>query len=350
MNFLLTTFFLIFSTTVQAAPLELPEYGAYIGAYIDAGPLSDTVRHEDIKEFEDKINKKLSWVYFSNNWLNGEISFPRASVQEILKTNTIPYIRIMPWSEVRTSGPDPIFTLDALLSDRYDRQLRQWAKDALKLKTHYILEFGPEVNGDWFSWSGIFNGAGVKTEFGDPNLPDGPEKFQHVYRKIVRLFREEGLTDTTWVLHLDTAWSPHAWWNHAHFYYPGDDYVDWIGLSAFGPQLPNHRWSEFHRKIQQFWPQIESLSLKKPVIISEFASIESRNYSHKKPKWLHEALSLVENQVFPIKAVTYWNSPGWLDGITADFRLTSSQKSLSVFREHMQKPFWKTPGVLNEIP
>ena len=333
-------FTLLLSFTVFAQPLELPENGALVGAYVEAGPLSDEVSPANIFEFEQLINKKLSWVYFSNNWLEGNITFPKDNVLKAVASNVVPYIRLMPWSEVRDKGADPVFTMDAFLSGRFDEQLKTWAEEALKIDTPYILEFGPEVNGNWFAWNGYWNGRG-EMSFGDPNQPDGPEKFKLVYQKIVTLFREAGLTNVTWVWHVDSAWSPHAWWNEAHYYYPGDDYVDWVGLSVFGAQLPNHEWLDFYKKIKNFWSQIESITQRKPVIISEFAVIEDHQIPGRKADWLERALHLVESQRYPIKAITYWNSSGWLADGSADFRLTSSEEALEAFKNKIQDSFWK---------
>lgn len=342
MRFKLLVIALLSFKIVEAKNLQLPENGGLFGAYVDAGPLSDTVTYDVIQDIENQLETKLSWIYFSNNWLNGEIKFPTSSVEEILKAGRIPYIRLMPWSEVRTTGADPIYTMDAFLNGDYDEQLMGWAIEAKKYNTHYILEFGPEVNGEWFAWNGRWNGAGNKKTYGDPNLPDGAEKFADVYKKIVTLFREQGLeTNVTWVLHFDTAGSPAVSWNRAKYYYPGDDYVDWIGLSVFGAQLPTHRWGSFEDKFRYFWPQIKDLALRKPIIISEFAVIEDFKKENRKAQWLEDTFTFVRSQEFPIKAVTYWNSPGWLEDESADFRINSSESSLNYMKNELKNNFWE---------
>lgn len=321
--------------------LSLPEGQAYIGAYVDAGPLSDEVDEQKVLNFEKLIGKKLAWIYFSNNWTDGEIKFPAANVDACRRLGRIPYIRLMPWSYVdsRVNG-DPIFTMDAFLNGDFDQDLRQWALEAKKNPGHMILEFGPEVNGDWFPWNGRWNGAGTKNKYGDPNWPDGPEKFKDVYQRVIRIFRNAGLTDVTWVLHVDTARAPHTSWNKVKYYYPGDDYIDWIGLSVFGAQLPTHSWEDFLPKLKNFWTEIKETTSQKPIIISEFAVIEDTQNSNRKAQWLTRALKVIETQLYPIIGVTYWNSPGWLEDGSADFRITSSINSLEAFQKEISKPFW----------
>ena len=37
----------------------------------------------------------------------------------------------------------------------------------------------------------------------------------------------------TWFFHVD-SYQPPDWWAQVHWYYPGDDYVDWLGISDYG--------------------------------------------------------------------------------------------------------------------
>jgi len=248
----------------------------------------------------------------------------------------------MPWSVVKSgASPDPLFTMDAFLRGKFDQQIKQWAIEARNISAPLILEFGPEVNGNWFPWNGQWNGAGQTRRYGDPILPDGPEKFRDVYRRIINIFKQNQAHNITWVFHVDTSRMPHRWWNRAEYYYPGDDYIDWIGLSVFGAQLPTHKWTHFMDKMHNFWPELRTLVKNKPLIISEFAVIEDKYRPTRKAQWLEETFELVENYVYPIKAVTYWNSYGWLDDGSASFRLDSSEESLKIIKYILRKDFWK---------
>lgn len=323
--------------------VQLPEQGTVFGAYVEAGPLSDQVNVNAIIELETQLQHKLNWVYFSNNWLDQKIKFPHKNVQTCLENQTIPYIRLMPWSVLRSeAAADPIFSMDAFLEGKFDRQLTQWAIEAKNVDSPLILEFGPEVNGNWFPWNGQWNGAGETTLYGDPILPDGPEKFRDVYRRIIDIFKRNQVENVTWVFHVDTARMPHRWWNRAEYYYPGDDYIDWIGLSVFGAQLPTHKWLHFIDKIHNFWPELRNLVKNRPLIISESAVIEDTQRPGRKAEWLRETFDIIENEVYPIKAFTYWNSYGWLDDGSANFRLDSSQKSLQSMKSILQKDYWQT--------
>jgi hypothetical protein len=60
--------------------------------------------------------------------------------------------------------------------------LKIWAQDAKRVGIPIMVKFGTEVNGNWFPWSSILNGGGKTNGYGDPNYPNGPERFRDAYR------------------------------------------------------------------------------------------------------------------------------------------------------------------------
>ncbi len=338
---------------IQSASAQLlpPTVGAYHGAYADFGPMANDVSVEKIQDFERLAGKRIVWAYFANDWLDGNIAFPQKNVEECKKAQVIPYIRLMPWvaAKAQATKSDPIFSMDAFLNGNHDPALQLYALAAKNAGTQLILEFGPEVNGDWFPWNGRWNGAGKTKGYGDPAWPDGPEKFRDVYRHIINIFRQAGVKNVTWVFHVDTAWIPRASWNEAKNYYPGDDYIDWIGLSVFGAQLPTHRWSLFLPKLQSFNEDLDLISKIKPVMISEFAAIENRRTTSYKESWIKQALQSIELGLAPrIKGVSYWHSIGWYADGSASFRIDSSVEAQRSYQDMIQSSFWLTKGLFNE--
>ena len=52
-------------------------------------------------------------------------------------------------------------------------------------------------------------------------------------------------------------------------YYPGDEYIDWIGISVYGAQLPDEDVQSFEGILNDSWNEIKSLSSEgKPTAIS----------------------------------------------------------------------------------
>ncbi|MGB1752289.1 MAG: glycosyl hydrolase, partial [Paracoccaceae bacterium] len=60
------------------------------------------------------------------------------------------------------------------------------------------------------------------------------------YRYIVDFFRDHGAHNVYWVWEVTSQPDPLTQWNQIDRAYPGDDYVDWIGVSIFQQVFP---WS-----------------------------------------------------------------------------------------------------------
>jgi len=244
----------------------------YHAAYPDFGGTEDIVTDERIYYFEDLVQKELTWAYFSNNWID-EIVFPIQNVNTILTTGKIPFIRLMARSNFNEDQPDPVYSMQRIIDGDFDAQLTQWAIDAANTETSLLAEFGTEVNGSWFPWNGIYNGGETSNNYGDPNLPDGPERFRDAYRHIIDICRENGATNITWFFHVDAEGQPNTNWNTIANYYPGDEYIDWIGASVYGNHFQEEEYIEFKDKLDMIYSDLTALS-SKPIAILEFAITE----------------------------------------------------------------------------
>lgn len=252
--------------------LVAPSSGIYHSAYPDFGGTEDVVTSEAITEFETLAGKDIVWAYFSNNWYNN-IQFPVDDVNTIHNSGRVPFIRMMPRSNFDEGGPDPVYTMQRIIDGDFDTELTQWAIDASNTGVSLLVEFGTEVNGNWFPWNGQYNGGGITTEYGDTNLADGPERFRDAYRHIIDICNSNGVTNITWFFHVDAYSEPENSWNAIENYYPGDDYIDWLGVSVYGPQEPGDEYQEFSEIINDVYPSLVNLA-DKPIAILEFAITE----------------------------------------------------------------------------
>jgi beta-mannanase len=322
--------------------LRPPLRGIYNGAFT-FGAEEDHVTKRTIINFEKMIGKKLAWAYFSNNWGSNGIAFPEASVRTIHDLGIVPFIRIMPRSNFDRGTIDPEFTLQSIIDGKFDNDIRRWADNAKRVGIPLMLEFGTEVNGDWFPWSGILNGGGIKNGYGDPSYPDGPERFRDAYRHVVNLFRDEGVRNITWCFHVTTkdTGSTLESWNNMKNYYPGDDYVDWIGLSVYGADKPASKWKSFTDILDKAYPELASISNTKPLALFEFGILEDPQQGNK-TKWISDALNSLESGRYPrIKAISYWNeifTDGKLGAI--DFRINSSADTAELYKQIINSSFF----------
>ncbi len=260
------------SVVINANKLEAPLEGIYHAAFPDFGGTEDIVSVHKITDFEALVGKDIAWAYFSDNWYD-TIYFPIAKVNSIKSIGKIPFIRMMPRSNFDEGSPDPNYSMQNILDGNYDAAITQWAIAAANTNSPLLVEFGTEVNGNWFPWNGQYNGAGETTEYGDINLADGAERFRDAYRHIITICNANGATNITWFFHINAYGEPNASWNDIAAYYPGDTYIDWLGVSIYGPQKQGENYQEFSDILDAIYPKLLNIS-DNPIAILEFAITE----------------------------------------------------------------------------
>lgn len=258
---------------IVSQKLQIPPHETiYHAANPDFSGTEDNVTSVRIKSFEALVQKKIVWAYFSNNWYD-TIKFPLSQVKIIHKNGKLPFIRLMPRSDFKEGGPDPLYTMQKIIDGEFDKALVDWAMDAKKIGIPLLVEFGTEVNGDWFPWNGNYNGGGTTELYGDKNKADGPERFRDAYRHIIDLFRIHGVDNITWFFHVNASSYPAEPWNEISQYYPGDSYIDWIGISVYGPQTQDEEYRSFTEIMDQVYPELTKIS-DHPIAILEWGMTE----------------------------------------------------------------------------
>lgn len=319
-----------------AGPLKIvpSQWGIYSGAFPDFPEGTYLGMRARIQELELKLNKNLALITYSNDWVDGAF-FPWDALDQIQGMNRTPLIRIMPRStRTQNTGADPIYSLDRFLLGHHDQTIREWARNARLSGSPLMVEWAPEANGRWYPWNGLWAGGGTTNMYGDPRLADGPEKYRDVYRRVVNLFKMEGATNVTFVFHVDSQPQPQEDWNKMAGYYPGDEYVDWLGLSVFGAQYPWEYWETFSNLMEVAYPEFSALSATKPLMISEFGVIEDEFDVNRKAKWIEDALTSIIDDKYPrIKSVNYWHESSWIPSNKNNLRIDSSPQALHAYQK-----------------
>ncbi len=316
-------------------PTPTPEYeripGVYLGTFHGTSASS-------VSLFE-KIGKgvAISAVYlnWSSGFNNGLLNANRYAGRATLITwEFFPNAALSREYEGRV--------LEAILDGRYDAYLDSWAGGMREFGAPVLLRFGHEMNGDWYPWSGVFNGGGTLDGYGDPTLPDGPERFVAAYRYIHDRFTQNGADNVLWV------WCPNAPfaamqtalgdWNNAAAYYPGDSYVDWLcfdgynwGASAFG-QTFNARWTSFDEIFASSYAELRAINPQKPILIGEFASTEEGG---DKAAWITDAFQKIRAEYPQIRAIVWFHIAK-----ETDWRINSSDAALEAYRNAVADDYW----------
>jgi len=147
-----------------------------------------------------------------------------------------------------------------ILDGRYDDYFIAYA-DKLKEFGHPVLfRLNNEMNGDWCWYSAFYTGKDA-------------EMYIKLWRYIHDIFVDRGVDNVVWVWNPHDVSLPAFKWNHYLMYYPGDEYVDVVGLTGYnnGTYFPGERWREFDEIYLPLYNEYV-LAFDKPFMITEFAS------------------------------------------------------------------------------
>lgn len=161
-------------------------------------------------------------------------------------------------------------------------------------------------------------------EFDGPHNELEPKAYVKAYHHVVDLMRKEGVTNVAFVWH-SYLFEPYRGYKLAD-YYPGDDYVDWVGISLFGLLFEKADLLFHGDAVMDF-----ARTHKKPVMAAESSpvfGIEPSNIDAWN-SWFVNFFSICYNK--NIKAISFINA-NWemyqFDGVTDwnDARLANNQQ------------------------
>jgi beta-mannanase len=330
------------SGNTQHAPTQLavPDNGVYTGAYIDFGDSEDDVTLEAIENFEKLVGKHQAIVASSSYW--GQQSFPRANLEIITHYGAVPLVYWSPWDKPyeQNTGIDR-FNLTAILAGKWNAYIDNWADQAKDFGKPMLVAWGLEMNGTWFPWSGEFYGREkVIATVNGKKIFAGPDYYKKAYRYVVDRVRARGVRNIQWVFHVNSYSYPQEMWNQIVEYYPGPDYVDWIGMSAYGMQFKDDPWVKVEDAFEYPYQDIAALDPSKPLMLAEWG-IGEFPHDGNKGEWVKNAFSEIKNKCTRVKAIVFWHER-WEneDGSYSNLRVQSSPGSLDAYRAGVADPYW----------
>lgn len=291
-------------------------HAAFPGGTTDWGE-EDDITLTDVQSYESSAGKSIAWVYFSHNWFR-DLIFPSETVNWIRSSGSVPFIRLMLRSSADQNIEERTFTLQNIIDGDFDGDLCAWAQSAAEYGDPLVVEFGTEVNGQWFSWNGIWNGEGSLNGYGDPDMVDGPERFVDAYKHIVGKIRSQGAHNIQWVFHIDSEDIPEDDWNKFENYYPGDEWIDWLGVSVYGAAEPDDdEWPSFREKMDPIYTRLASLNEHMPIVVLEFGVTDGHSFGNQ-AEWAEAALNDMMDSRWPrVIGFSWWNE-GWANDDNPD--------------------------------
>lgn len=321
----------------QTLNMSVP--GAYTGAYVDFGIGEGNVTFDSITDFDRLIGKHLAVVAFGNFW--GEQIFPAKALKIIAGYGAIPLVFWSPWDKPYGEGRGPDrFRLQDIVAGKWDQYIDQWADAARQYGKPILVAWGLEMNGTWFPWSGYYYGAGTVVGKKDgQTLYAGPELVKKAFRYVVNRVRSRNATNVLWGFHANNFSIPKAPWNVMANYYPGSDYVDWLGLSVYGKMVKSGDWPAFADVMDAPYQEICRLDAKKPLVLAEWGVGEFPPSD--KAEYITKAFHLLQTKYQRVKAAVYWHER-WenSNGSFSNLRVNSSPEALKAYQTGVADPYW----------
>ena len=214
----------------SVAPLSAAP-GSYLGVYENGSPLT----YQPVSMFAKAISRQPNLVGYYSGW--GE-HFQTAFAQTVSQRGAV---TVLQWDPTDAS-------VAGIAGGRYDAYLREFADSVRQFGKPVVIGFGHEMNATWYSW-------------GNGHTPPGT--FVAAWRHIVKLFRGQGADNVTWLwtinADLPSTGPIRDWW-------PGGNYVTWVGIDGYYYRPSDSFGSVFGKTIAQV-----RLLTHKPVLLSETA-------------------------------------------------------------------------------
>lgn len=297
----------------------------YFGMYTVQAPFN-WATYDDTAS---KIGSMPNVVGYFGGW---DQTFRADAVTRAWSRDTLP---MLTWESRPINSPnsqieEPDYTLPKILGGAFDDYLHQYAKDIVATGLPLAIRFDHEMNGIWYPWSED-NGKG------GPLNGNNPGDYVKVWQHVHDIFEQEGANQLViWVWApniINNLPSSHKSLDYLKSLYPGDDYVDWVGLSGY--LRPAYKPDNTFSFDYTFGPSLDQLRAltDKPIYLAEIGASETGG---QKANWItsfFDGLAKPENDDiigfswFNLAVTTY--TEGEL--ATNDWRIDSRPESLAAF-------------------
>ncbi len=209
-----------------------------------------------------------------------------------------------------------------ILDGKYDAFLESFAAETADFGHPVLFRLCNEMNGDWCEYSGYHTAKDA-------------ELYKELYKYVYKIFEDARADNVIWVWNPNEKSFPDFKWNNEIVYYPGDEYVDIVGLTGYntGTYYQGEVWRSFTEIYDPLYQRMERIS-EKPLMITEFSS---SSVGGNKGEWVNEMFSNMYK--YPrIKAAIWWDGCDWdTDGnIARPYFIDESEELIKTFREHLQ--------------
>ncbi|OGM33138.1 hypothetical protein A2962_05185 [Candidatus Woesebacteria bacterium RIFCSPLOWO2_01_FULL_39_61] len=267
-------------------------------------------KNGEISELEKELGIKISTIGiykqfgldYNKDLNEADLAFIKTNAKTLLLTWE-------PWNP-KEGMNQSVDYLKEINDGKLDSYLSNFAQQVKGYSSPVILRFAHEMNGNWYPWG------------------NRPLEYKEAYRKVVDTFRKEGAANVRFMWSINHESVPPEAISNSSKYYPGDSYVDIIGLDGFnfGSSKGSSNWKSFPELFSSSYNFVTTRYPSKPVMISEVASTE---LGGNKSAWVNDMFTR-------LAVVPKVSEIIWFNLIKeTDWRIDSSQSSLQSFKKNL---------------
>ena len=273
-----------------AQTVKKPVYWGFFDESVQNNPAS-------IDNYTKDLVKKPAIIMWYRAWTaTGDKSFPVTQCKNLYKAGYIPHIV---W--------EPNISFDDIIAGVYDTDLTAYAESIVQYGGPVMLRWGHEFNGDWYSWNAFPPATYIAA-------------YKHVHDIVAKIAGKQA----SWIWCANNG-NGGTNKNDIIAYYPGDDYVDWVGIDGYnwGTSQTWSSWSNFNAVFSTVYNKLATKYPSKPIMLGEFGCSSTGG---DKVVWINDFFKQVTTNYKNLRAFVWFNISK-----ETDWRFNTSAETTQAF-------------------
>ncbi|MCX7011193.1 MAG: glycosyl hydrolase, partial [Candidatus Sumerlaeota bacterium] len=327
-----------------AATAEVKDFHAIIPAdgqcyHGIAVSMYDTFE-EDFAGFQDAVGKKVAAMHWFSSALNKQGKPSDWAAQQRPFLARCKERGCLPCINYGFKSDEGVFAgFDRYTSGGMDKQLEGMANLFLEYQDPILLVINHEMNGNWYPWSAEQKHSNEEAALADKNdatshsSPEAVFKgYIESWRYIHKFLRDRGCKNVAFCFVPGASAYVNTERNPYHFpkYYPGDEYVDWLGFDTYNNTPP--------ADLERLTVELEQLAKSRPLMVKEWGTCATRAKQYLGGKdnypgdgaWMNAFFDLLERHP-SIKMENYFHRG-------KDYKITrpGGEEALNAYKQRIQ--------------
>jgi len=285
------------------------------GIFENGAPVDFT----ELKKIEAKIDFKFPIVLYYTGFIEHADRHPRlaTALENAKKEGRLVELTLQTTEQSSGEGNMVYDVLDG----KYDTFLKNYAEEVAHSGSPVLFRLGNEMNGDWCVYS-------------SEHTSKDTEIYKAFYRYIYKVFQDAGADNVIWIWNPNAKSFPDFKWNNELCYFPGDEYVDVVGMTRYntGTYYQGETWIEFDQMYDSLYKKYTSL-YDKPLMITEFSS---SSVGGDKEAWVRRMFQHIK-EYKKVKVAVWWDGCDWdAEGnIARPYFIDESEELIKIFKGNL---------------